>query len=143
MILYATSRKGLDLNIHPSSSTTTLRYPTLDIANPASVINFANQIQRDHSQIDVLINNAGVNLDARYSPLNATTTLKTNYRGTLRMCQAFIPLLRQGTGRIVNVSSVASALNGYSSAIQMRFRDPDLTLDELDAMTEEYLVRIP
>lgn len=31
--------------------------------------------------VDVLINNAGVNLDARYGYENARTTLDVNYRG--------------------------------------------------------------
>lgn len=83
MVLYAASRKGQDLGLKPASSRTTLKYPRLDIANPSSVQSFAKAIQADHSNVDVLINNAGVNLDMDYSPENVKTTLDTNYRGTL------------------------------------------------------------
>ena len=55
------------------------------------------------------------------------------------MCQAFIPLLKKG-GRIVNVSSVGSSLNQYSDEIKQRFRDPKMTLEDLEGMMTEYQV---
>jgi carbonyl reductase 1 len=39
----------------------------------------------------------------------------------------------------VNVSSSASQLIGYSSQIQTRFRDANMTLEDLDALAAEYL----
>jgi len=57
------------------------------------------------------------------------------------MCKAFLPLLKERKGsRIVNLSSVASQLNHYSSEIQQRFRSVK-TLDEVDQLAFEYLVR--
>ncbi|KAL8683238.1 MAG: hypothetical protein Q9186_000740 [Xanthomendoza sp. 1 TL-2023] len=53
------------------------------------------------------------------------------------MCQTFIPLLSKN-GRIVNVSSTASSLSGYSKEIQERFRDPKMTLQDLEQMMNEY-----
>ncbi|KAL8699826.1 MAG: hypothetical protein Q9224_001244 [Gallowayella concinna] len=137
MVLYAASRKGQDLDLRPASSRTTFKYPRLDIADRRSVDGFAKTIQKDHTNVDVLINNAGVNLDLEYSPANAKTTLDINYRGTLNMCQTFIPLLSKN-GRIVNVSSTASSLSGYSKEIQERFRDPKMTLQDLEQMMNEY-----
>ncbi|KAI4273403.1 MAG: hypothetical protein LQ337_004663 [Flavoplaca oasis] len=139
MILYAASRKGQDLGITPASSKMTLKYPKLDIADRGSIDNFAKTIEKDYAKVDVLINNAGVNLDLEYSPANVKTTLDTNYRGTLNMCQTFIPLLRK-TGRIVNVSSTGSSLGGYSGEIQQRFRNPHMTLPDLEQMMNEYQV---
>ena len=55
------------------------------------------------------------------------------------MCQTFIPLLRKN-GRIVNVSSAGSSLAGYSNDIQQRFRNPKMTLPDLDQMMDEYQV---
>ncbi|KAL8995852.1 MAG: hypothetical protein Q9169_004504 [Polycauliona sp. 2 TL-2023] len=83
MIVYSTSRKGLDLGFTSASSNTTFRYPKLDIADRSSIDSFAKMIQKDHANVDVLINNASVNLDLEYSPANVKTTLDTNYRGTL------------------------------------------------------------
>ena len=62
-----------------------VKYHKLDIADPASIQNLAKSIKRDHEAIDVLINNAGVNLDEDYSPQNVKTTLDTNVRGTLNV----------------------------------------------------------
>lgn len=53
------------------------------------------------------------------------------------MCQSFMPLLSEG-GRIVNVSSTASSLGNYSKAIQQRFRNPKMTLEDLEGMMQEY-----
>ena len=85
LILYATSRKGVDLRLKPDSSTTQVKYPLLDIADIASIQSLARAIRNDHLGLDVLINNAGVNLDDEYSPANVKKTLDTNYRGTLNV----------------------------------------------------------
>ena len=73
------------MSLKPCSSTTQIKYPKLDIADPASVQSLANAIKNDHAGLDVLVNNAGVNLDDEYSPANVKKTLDTNYRGTLNV----------------------------------------------------------
>ena len=55
------------------------------------------------------------------------------------MCQIFIPCLAP-EGRIVNISSVASSLKPYDKHIQERFRNPNLTLAELEAQEFEQSV---
>ncbi|KAL8977959.1 MAG: hypothetical protein Q9177_006525, partial [Variospora cf. flavescens] len=85
MVLYAASRKGHDLGWRPASSKMSLKYPKLDIADPDSIKRLAKSIKADHANVDVLINNAGVNLDREYSPINVKATLDTNYRGTLNV----------------------------------------------------------
>lgn len=85
MILYATSRKGVNLGLKPTSRDTQIRYPKLDITDKASIDNLAENIKTEHGGCDVLINNAGVNLDDKYSPNNVRLTLDTNYRGTLHV----------------------------------------------------------
>lgn len=56
-----------------------------------------------------------------------------------QMCQHFLPLISQN-GRIVNLSSIASKLGPYSDTIQSRFRDPKLSLADVDKLAEEFLV---
>lgn len=58
------------------------------------------------------------------------------------MCTSLLPFLRQSPigGRIVNLSSVASSLKMYSPAMRARFRNPDLTFPELEAILKEYEV---
>ena len=53
------------------------------------------------------------------------------------MCKAIMPLLSDD-GRIVNLSSVASSLSSYSEAIRKRFRDPNLTLDGLEQIAQDF-----
>ena len=85
LVLYATSRKGVDLGIKSSSSNTQVKYPKLDIADQSSIQRLADLIKKEHNGCDVLINNAGINLDDDYSAENAKKTLNTNYRGTLHV----------------------------------------------------------
>ncbi|KAK4541347.1 hypothetical protein LTR36_008105 [Oleoguttula mirabilis] len=139
--LFATSRKGEDLGLTTGGGVGDGRqvlYPKLDISSRASIEAFAGEVERQHGSVDVLINNAGVNLDADYGYENARRTLDVNYRGTLDMCRTFVPLLAKN-GRIVNVSSVASSLKPYSDTIQHRFRNPHASLEDLNELAEEYL----
>jgi carbonyl reductase 1 len=110
------------------------------LSDQSSIKRFASDVD---GPIDVLINNAGVNLDNDFSLQNAQTTLDSNYRGTLAMCQAFLPSMRKGTSRIVNLSSTASGLSIYSSAIADRFRSSALgSLDDVHQLAQEYISSI-
>lgn len=74
--------------------------------------------------VDVLVNNAGFGLDGAVEdvPLDDVRRMfETNFFGAVRMITAFLPAMReQGSGSIVNVSSVAGIaagpLAGYYSA---------------------------
>ena len=89
LVIYAASRKGVNLHLKPAAGVD-VNYMELDIANPASIHDLCGTISQTHNAIDTLINNAGVNLDDKYSPENVRTTLDTNTRGTLgvRFCVA-------------------------------------------------------
>jgi len=134
-VLYATSRKGEDLGLSPKDHQAI--YHPLDISSSQSINSLVKAIKDSkHAPVSVLINNAGVNLDDQFSPQNAKTTLDVNYRGTLNVCQAFIPFLADD-GRIVNLSSVGSSLNPYSEQKAQKFRTIS-TLSELEALMQEY-----
>lgn len=60
-----------------------------------------------------LVNNAGLWIigDVELvSPVLYERCMKVNFLGTVRMCQAFLPLLRDSRGRVVNVSSLSGRL---------------------------------
>src|SRR5579859_774463 len=67
-------------------------------------------------RLDVLVNNAAILYDTWQQATTADldvvrTALETNLFGAWRMCQVFLPLLRQSrAGRIVNVSSEGGSL---------------------------------
>ena len=56
-----------------------------------------------------------------------------------QMCKTLIPLLSDH-GRIVNLSSVSSTLKPYSEQVRQRFRNPDMTLEELEQLVQEFEV---
>jgi carbonyl reductase 1 len=65
-------------------------FPKLDIANKTSITDFAAEV-KGHGHVDVLINNAGVNLDGEYSFENAKRTLDVNWRGTVDVSECLRP----------------------------------------------------
>lgn len=138
--LFAASRSGQDLGLQSNHATRSVIYPKLDISDHSSVTSLAQEVHQ-YGSVDVLINNAGINLDNEYGPQNARKTIDVNYRATLDMCQTFIPLLSK-SGRIVNLSSTASQLKAYSPELQARFRDPHNTTQTLDDIAEEYLASV-
>lgn len=146
LIIYATSRDGAQLDIDPSYGNE-VRHATLDITSNSSMAKFLRlALDQDspNRAVDILINNAGINLDDDYSYERAVAEFETNYRGTRNMCELFLSehggkMWRNPGARIVNVSSSASQLIGYSSQIQTRFRDANMTLEDLDALAAEYL----
>lgn len=94
----------------------------LDITDQASVDAAVKQIEEQLGRLDVLANNSAILLDHYQSLLELPPevlleTLNTNVVGTLRVCQAFAPLLAKSkASRIINVSSGAGQLDGEPQA---------------------------
>lgn len=88
----------------------------LDVTDSDSIDCLAAQAEQEFERLDVLVNNAGILYDTWQKPSTANLdivqeALATNILGPWRLCQAFVPLLRQSQhGRIVNVSSGAGSL---------------------------------
>lgn len=89
----------------------------IDVGDPESASQAIRQIQDDYGRLDVLVNNAGVQLDRGVSVLDVSEpimkeTFEVNYFGALRLIQAAVPLMaEQQYGRIVNVSSGLGAFD--------------------------------
>lgn len=83
----------------------------LDVTDAQQVSDAVSQAHRHFGRLDVVLNNAGYALvgaieEARIEDVKAE--FDTNFFGTLRVIQAALPILRkQGSGRILGVSSVA------------------------------------
>jgi short-subunit dehydrogenase len=82
----------------------------LDVRDQASVNACGAEVRSRAGRIDVLINNAGVNLVGAVeetSIAQAQALFDTNVFGVLRMIQAVLPDMRhQAAGQIINVSSI-------------------------------------
>ncbi|KAL9026227.1 MAG: hypothetical protein Q9196_005069 [Gyalolechia fulgens] len=97
----------------------------------------AEVLERTGGGLDYLVNNAGRNytvpaIEAEFSEIQSV--FDTNLFAVIRLCQTFMPLLRQAQGTIVQIGSVAgcipyawgsvynaskAALHSYSSALRV------------------------
>jgi NAD(P)-dependent dehydrogenase (short-subunit alcohol dehydrogenase family) len=86
----------------------------MDVSQDASVQQAIQLILAQAGRIDVLVNNAGVSLLGAVEETmiaEAAWLFDTNLLGVLRTVQAVLPQMRtQGSGRIVNISSVLGFL---------------------------------
>src|SRR5262245_21558725 len=86
----------------------------LDVRDEASAKACVDEVRSRAGRIDVLINNAGVNLVGSVEETSirqAQALFDTNVIGVLRMVQAVLPdMRRRGAGLIVNISSILGLL---------------------------------
>ncbi|KAK3301205.1 short chain dehydrogenase [Chaetomium fimeti] len=104
--VYATARDVSKMKNLAASGIDTLE---LDVTSPSSIASCASKLP----SLDILVNNAAVMLTmtaADVSVEEAKKLFDTNLWGTVRMCQAFLPLLIKSKGMIVNHTSIASVL---------------------------------
>lgn len=83
-----------------------------DVSDPAAVDAAVAQVLSAWGRVDVLVNNAGLNVPGRHLPdvtaEDWATVLGVNLTGTFAMTQAVLPTMRsQGSGTVLNVSSIA------------------------------------
>ncbi|HKW28742.1 MAG TPA: 3-oxoacyl-[acyl-carrier-protein] reductase [Verrucomicrobiae bacterium] len=82
----------------------------MDVADAAAVNAAAEKILADCGNVDILVNNAGVTRDGllmRMSEADWDAVLNTNLKGAFLFTKAFSrALIRQRSGRIINVASV-------------------------------------
>ena len=82
----------------------------VDVSDSAAVAIAAKKILTDCGKVDMLVNNAGVTRDGlllRMSDADWDTVLNTNLKGAFLVTKAFSrAMLRQRSGRIINISSV-------------------------------------
>ncbi len=87
----------------------------VDVTEEAAIQDAALQVTQvvGDAGLDALVNNAGIVIAGPLEilPLESfRQQLEVNLMGTLAMTQAFLPLLRKSSGRLVNVSSVNGAV---------------------------------
>lgn len=120
----------------------------LDVARHESVRKLALTVRKDYGRLDVLVNNAGVQLDRRKDGTSTMSimetsvdlvkaTMETNLYGALMLCQELIPIMKDHKyGRIVNVSSGLGQLSemgaGYSG-----YRMSKVALNALTCMVAD------
>ena len=83
---------------------------TADVSDPARVLEFVLACAAEFGRVDVLVNNAGVNIPGLLHEVTDEVIdkiLNVNVKGAIYSCRAVLPfMLEQGSGSIVNISSV-------------------------------------
>lgn len=134
--VYGTSRRAAQASAQP------FEVLPLDVTSDPSVEAFFKEVVRREGRIDLLVNNAGFGVapgGAEESSIEqARAIFETNFFGLIRMTRAVLPHMRQqGSGRIINISSVLGflpmpygalyaatkhAVEGYSESLDHELR---------------------
>lgn len=114
-IVYGCSRRICDIE-HPN-----YHHTRLDVSDEAEVVSFVRNVYKSHKHIDVLINNAGCASMNHFllTPYDtAKKVFNTNFFGTFLMCREVAKfMVKAKSGRIVNYSTVAVALNLHGELV--------------------------
>lgn len=91
-----------------------------DISQKADVAALIEETTAQFSQIDILVNNAGITRDTllmRLKDEDWNAVLQTNLTGTMYCTRAVLrPMIRQKSGRIINISSVVGLAGNAGQA---------------------------
>jgi uncharacterized oxidoreductase len=123
-----------------------------DVSSPDEIGTLYQQITKDFSDLNILINNAGImrkiNLqNHNYSALELTNEFDVDIKGPIHMVDAFLPLLKKNSDTaIMNVSSglafvplpicpvycaAKAALHFYTLSLRQQLRNTDIKVFEL------------
>lgn len=120
-----------------------------DVADPQTAGRIVGAVLADWGRVDILVNNAGVIRDGlfvRMDPASWNAVIDTNLGGTFSFCRAVAEqmALKQRSGRIINVSSVAAehvnagqanyaaskgAVNSFTRALAMELGSRSVTVN--------------
>jgi acetoacetyl-CoA reductase len=91
-----------------------------DVADAAQATNLIEETVRHFGRIDVLVNNAGINIDRTLKKLTIDDwrqVIETNLNGYFYTVKAAQPyLLEQGSGKIINISSFVGQMGNFGQA---------------------------
>lgn len=115
--VYAAMRdpgRSSDLDGAAESENLSIQCRQMDVDSDASVAAAISAILEESGDLDVLVNNAGIERRGSAEEIDLAVIracMETNYFGAIRCMQAVIPHMRErGSGCIVNVTSVAGKI---------------------------------
>jgi len=91
-----------------------------DVADVEAVEDMARQVHEAVGPVDVLVNNAGINVDKRFDsfePQDWQRVLRVNLEGAFNVTSAFYEDLQAAeSGRVINISSVNGERGSYGQS---------------------------
>jgi NAD(P)-dependent dehydrogenase (short-subunit alcohol dehydrogenase family) len=86
-----------------------------DIADEAQVLQLEQQVRAKLGPVDILINNAGINIRkpcVDYTLAEWNSVLTVNLTSVFLMCRSFVPHMRgRGYGRVINITSIMAHIS--------------------------------
>jgi NAD(P)-dependent dehydrogenase (short-subunit alcohol dehydrogenase family) len=137
--VFAGVRKASDGEALREKTSDRLTPLVMDVTDPESIADAVGRI--DRKEISGLVNNAGIAVSGPIELIpipRLREQLEVNVIGQVAVTQAFMPLLRNGRGRIVNIGSIAGrcalpftgpysaskyALEAITDALRMELRE--------------------
>jgi NAD(P)-dependent dehydrogenase (short-subunit alcohol dehydrogenase family) len=87
----------------------------LDVTDESEIQNLKTTLDQEFGAIDILINNAGINIRGNIEDLSAAdfdAVMNTNVKGTFLCTKVFGPAMAQrGWGRVINLGSIMSVIS--------------------------------
>src|ERR1700683_2434827 len=80
-----------------------------DVSDESQVIALERDVIAKFGRADILINNAGIAIRKKaidYTLEEWRSVMDTNLTSVFLMCRAFVPHMRGGYGRVINISSI-------------------------------------
>src|ERR1700736_1467555 len=121
--VYATMRhpdRAPELASTAAKDTFPIKILPMDVDDDASVVKATAQVLAGGGRIDVLVNNAGIDLKGPIEELPLAEfrrVMETNYFGALRCIKAVVPRMRaRRSGHVINVTSIAGRVSVASQA---------------------------
>jgi NAD(P)-dependent dehydrogenase (short-subunit alcohol dehydrogenase family) len=101
-------------NVFPDIGPENIAFVPLDVADEAQAKTAIGEAIRHFGRVDVLVNNAGYSLLGNFEQMTTgdiQQQFAPNFYGVVHVMQAALPVMRrQGSGHIINISSVAGVV---------------------------------
>lgn len=132
------AKQNLELQFPNSKSELIVK--KLDVSNNQSIKDFSNEIKKEFSSIDILLNNAGMAYKGDlFNEEVVKTTLTTNYFGAVDLSNSILDLIKEN-GKIIHVASMVGKYRILKSDdLKKRFQDQNIDELTLNQLAEEYI----
>src|SRR6202023_1521347 len=105
----ARSGNGTAADLTAQNPRLPVKYIAADLRESREIQSAVETVRKFHGRVDVLVNNAGVEVDKSLEKLTLADwdlVLNVNLRGAFLLTQAVVPVFAESGGAIVNISSI-------------------------------------